>query len=71
MTVPVFLVKATLVPHADKEEKIKFYTVKSGFIVDGAEMDGNVNLVTACDPVVKLWLRDQDVELVDFMAVYK
>ena len=31
----------------------------------------DVNLVTACDPVVKLWLRDQDVELVDFMAVYK
>ena len=29
------------------------------------------DLETACDPAVKQWLRDHDVELVDFTAVYK
>lgn len=37
--------KITLVTPADKEENIKFYTVRCGFIIDGTEMDGNVKLV--------------------------
>lgn len=37
--------KITLVTPADKEEKIKFYTVKCGFIVDGVEMDGNFEVL--------------------------
>lgn len=36
--------KITLVTPADKEENIKFYTVKCGFKVDGTEMDGNVKV---------------------------
>ncbi len=34
--------KITLVTPADKEENIKFYTEKCGFIVSSTEMDGNV-----------------------------
>lgn len=37
--------KITLITPADKEENIKFYTEKCGFIVDGTEMDGNINMV--------------------------
>ncbi|MDR0924954.1 MAG: GNAT family N-acetyltransferase [Hungatella sp.] len=37
--------KITLVTPADKEENIKFYTERCGFIVDGTEIDGNVKLV--------------------------
>jgi ribosomal protein S18 acetylase RimI-like enzyme len=36
--------KITLVTPADKEENIKFYTEKCGFIVNGTEMDGNVKV---------------------------
>ncbi len=37
--------KITLITPADKEENIKFYTEKCGFIVDGTEMDGNIKMV--------------------------
>ncbi len=36
--------KITLVTPADKEENIKFYTEKCGFIIEGTEMDGNVKV---------------------------
>lgn len=34
----------TLVTPSDKEENIKFYTEKCGFIIDRIEMDGNVQV---------------------------
>lgn len=37
--------KITLITPADKVENINFYTKKCGFIVNGADMDGNVKVV--------------------------
>ncbi len=37
--------KITLITPADKEENIKFYTIKCGFKIDHTDMDGNVRVV--------------------------
>ncbi|CUU49294.1 acetyltransferase (GNAT) family protein [Clostridium beijerinckii] len=37
--------KVTLITPADKEENIKFYTKKLGFITNSMDMDGNVRVV--------------------------
>jgi ribosomal protein S18 acetylase RimI-like enzyme len=37
--------KITLITPADKEQNIKFYTEKCGFIIDGTETDGNVKML--------------------------
>ena len=36
--------KITLITPADKEENVNFYTKKFPFIIDGTQMDGNVQL---------------------------
>lgn len=37
--------KITLITPIDKEENVNFYTKKCGFIIDGAELDGDVKVV--------------------------
>lgn len=37
--------KITLITPADKEKNINFYIKKCGFIIDSADMDGNVKVV--------------------------
>ena len=37
--------KIMLITPADKDENIKFYTKKCGFIIDSTSMDGNVKVV--------------------------